>query len=252
MEMLPLFLPLGSACLNSGIGCTRSLAHAALVVALNVVGGAHAQTLLTAVDHVGELSAGEPAAAAGEVLYLFQRIALEPSARSATISIDFTPTAWRVGSSEGPTATEAQLRAVFGNLQHLIVAGRCTQAGIGAPHRPCAVALGNPDFAGIVNPERESEVFGWVATAPATKLGAGDSASTAMRYFGLLSPMRYASRANPGAIIALQYREAASMRLPAGLDHREASLVIHNDRLPLLALQAPAGDEALARSITGR
>ncbi len=268
MEMLLLLPPLDSKGVKSASDRTRSLACAALVVALHVVGAAQAQTLLTAVDPavypavdpavvpavvpVRETAAGAPVPAAGEILYLFQRIALAHSARSATISIDFTPSAWRVGSPEGPAATLAQVKSVFGQLQPVIVAGRCLQVADGAALRPCAVALGRPDFAGIFNPELPGEVFGWVATAPSTKLGGGDTASTAMRYFGLLSPMHYAGRASPGALVALRYREAASMQLPHGLAPSAASLIIHNDRLPVVTGRTPAACEALARRVAGR
>ena len=245
-----------AARMKFGLARKLRFAQVALLVALNGVGGGQAQTLLRSAAIVDDAAAGQPTPAAGEVLYLFQRMALEPWARSAgIIAIDFNPGSWRVGSPSGPAATEAQLKLVFGNLKPVIVSGRCTDAAMGAPQRPCAFTLGSPDFAGIVNPERQGEVFGWVATAPATKLSADDTASTAMRYFGLLSPMRYASypasRPGSGAIVALRYREAASTHMPGGFDHSAASLVVHNDRLPPITLRTLAGYEALARRIAG-
>lgn len=254
METLTRCQLFSAAPIRPGPGWMRGLAHAALLVALHAVGGVQAQALPAAVTNAADADAAarEAGAVAGETLYLFQRVAFGPAPRSVVISVDFTPAAWRVGSPGGPAATEAQLKSVFGELQHIIVAGRCIGAAIGARHRPCAFALGNPDFAGIVNPEFDNAVFGWVATAPASTLGTGDTASMALRYFGLLSPMRYASRAGPGAMVALRYREAASMQLPPGFDRRAASLIIHNDRLAPLALRTPGGYEALAQRIAGR
>lgn len=212
----------------------RKPARASLCVVICIAGVVHAQPLAAAAPN-GAAQATAPDAS--EVHHLFQRADLGPSGRPVAIAINFAPTAWRVGSLDGPEATAAQLRSALAALQRIVLIGRCRGAEAALPDRPCSFRLGDPDFAGIVAPGAAGEVFGWVATARPATPGAAEAPAAAMLYFGLLSPMRYASPSDWGATIALRYEEAARTLIPAGFDTSGATVVLHNDRLPPLALR---------------
>lgn len=250
MESLPVAASQGHS-MKSHPGLKRRLAHAALLVALGVGGIAQAQMRSADADAGGvdAPAAPQPVPVVVEAVFLFQRVELGLAKRALTLSVDFTPAAWHVGSPDGPVATDAQLKSVLGDLQRIVVVGHCADGILTAPKRPCAFILGTPDFAGIVNVQMEGEVFGWVATARASKAAAGNEASPAMDYFGLLSPLRYANPSGAGAMVALRYHDAGTTQLPRGFDRSAATLIAHNDRLVSFAIQTRAGHEVLMHRI---
>ncbi len=173
-----------------------------------------------------------------EVQYLFQRARLAPSSPSAMVVIDFAAGQWRVGAIDGPVATEAELRAVLGDLQGIVVSGSCANAAAKLPS-PCAFALRHPDLAGVVEPWGSSQVLGWTGAAGPTP-GAGQGLSVAQRYFALLDPMRYTEPLIPGVSIAFRYLGGAQALMPVGFDTQNSALILHNDRSTPLAPQTYA------------
>lgn len=175
-------------------------------------------------------------------LYLFQRARLAPASPSAMVTIDFTPAQWRVDAIDGPVATKAQLGEVLGNLQGIVVSGACASLASESQKpfkQACAFALRHPDHAGIMAPEGKGHVLGW-ALGAGPKPGAGSGLSVAVRYFGLLDPMRLAGPAGSGAQFALRYTGGVNALLPTGFEPEGSALILHNDRGSPLVPQAYA------------
>jgi hypothetical protein len=170
---------------------------------------------------------------------LYHRLALASTGAEHRLAIELSPRAWAVGRPDGPPASEAQLRAVLGQLAGIEIGGRCAQRAGNTAARACTFALAPPDFAGIViKDHRGDTALGWAATATASseRSGAARDAPAnprpgfdAMRYFGLLAPEHFVDTpiAPLGARLALRYRAGAGELLPAGLDRASASLILH-------------------------
>lgn len=156
-----------------------------------------------------------------------------------TLSIDLAPSAWRMGRPDGPPASVAELRSALAAPAALLVAGSCAHDVPRLGARPCLLALGEPQFAGLVSKRVMDEALGWAATAGGAR-GAAERARArpvvagqtlpafdAQRYFGLLAPARYVGDAPEPFGLALRARAISGAGLvPASFEPNAGSLVL--------------------------
>lgn len=176
-----------------------------------------------------------------EPLFLFQPLDQRGLKTATIVSIDLAPSAWRVGSAEGPTASAAQLQAVLKQLQAVVLAGRC--AGDTREPRRCASVMDSPQFAGLTSEQAGGLVLGWVATDAA-------AVGSPARYFGLLQPERYSGpdSAAFGARLVMHFLVTPTDGPRTLFDDGDADVVIHNDsRGALASIPRSAVDGALAQ-----
>jgi hypothetical protein len=257
--------PQGSL-IGTGVPSVRTAADVATVVAAALAltaGVAVAQTARPAdVKGIALAAPGESGVlrsamvtTSADALYLFQPAQLAPASPSAMITIDFNPAQWRVGAVDGPVATAAQLREVLDDLQGIVVSGDCANEAADTRKpavQACAFALRHPNFVGLMNPAGAGHVLGW-AMGAGPQPGAGAGLSVAVRYFGLLDPMRFAGSAGAGAgagaaaQLAMRFEGGADMLIPSGFVPQGSALILHNDRRSPLVPQAYAVTQSAKR-----
>jgi hypothetical protein len=86
-----------------------------------------------------------------------------------SVSVSLTPQAWRVGSAQGPVASEAQLRAVLSRLAEIDIGGRCAGWVDGGTSYPCSFAVSDVDLGGTVNERYGALGADWRLTPEAAR-----------------------------------------------------------------------------------
>lgn len=115
-----------------------------------------------------------------------------------------------------------------------------------ASKQACAFALRHPDAAGLMEPAGTGQVLGWAAGA-GPKPVADSGLSVAVRYFGLLDPMRLAGPAGSGVQFALRYKGGVNALMPTGFMPEGLALILHNDRGSPLVPQVYAATPSARR-----
>lgn len=220
---------------------------AALAAALIFSGSMHAQPsadrsngpALHKRPHVTSSAAWRTLTPRAAGIALYQPLSIVSANGWRTLSIDLTPSAWRIGRPDGPPASEAELRSALADPAGLLVAGRCAHDLRRLGERPCILALAEPQFAGLVSKRVTGDALGWAATTGgargaaervrATPVGAGQmlAAFDSQRYFGLLAPAQYAGDAAEPFSLALRSRATSGEGLvPASFEPSTGSLVL--------------------------
>lgn len=203
-------------------------------------------------------ASAQPPARAEPGVALYHRFTLPAGAAWGDVAVSLQPHAWRVGSVDGPAATEADLRAALGRLGGIEIGGRCAGWVEGSTDYPCGFAVGEIDLAGMIGSRYSS--IGYDRQGPSqqtrqTRLPGTDT--PAFRASGLLAPvpdaMRFASVRAPlrylgqrgaafGARLAFRIRAVSNPLVPSQFD-RGSGLVILRGSGDVTDAEAPAGPQ---------
>ena len=161
-----------------------------------------------------------------------------------TLSVALSPTAWRVGSIDGPPASAAQLDSVLGSLRGVLVTEPCAGSATGV--HQCSAVLDPPQFAGFASSQSGDQVFGWVATD-------ASASAPSTRYFGLLKPQSLGTSESAafGARLVLLFGSQPRKSVGRAIDADATALVIQgggNESFATLPAYHPIG---LTRSVAG-
>lgn len=178
-------------------------------------------------------------------LVLFQL--LEPTSSAdakRTLTVALSPTAWRVGSMDGPPASAAQLDSVLGGLRGVLLTERC--AGSTNAFHQCSAVLDPPQFAGFASAQTGGQVFGWVATD-------ASASAPSTRYFGLLQPQGHGTPESAafGARLVLLYGSQSRKFVGPAFDADATALVIHGGGNASFATLPERHTIGLTRSVAG-
>lgn len=149
----------------------------------------HTATLTAALVVLASAMAPPVACAQEDSVVLVHRFKLPAGLAWGRITVNLAPSQWRVGSADGPAASEAQLRAALGALNGISIGARCAGWVEGATSYPCGIAVASVDLAGTVRERFASISADWQPSPGASSRRLPGTDTPAFRASGLLAPV---------------------------------------------------------------
>lgn len=154
-----------------------------------------------------------------------------------TVSVELVAQHWRVGSFDGPAATEAQLRSVLGNLGAVEIGGHCAGWVEARTLYPCGFAIESLDLAGKVADRYAAIGIDWDAPAESgarvqseefRRSGLIAPVLGPMRFVAVHAPLRYLGdkREAAGGRIEFRLRAVSNPLVPSEFDRANGSVIL--------------------------
>ena len=186
-----------------------------------------------------------PSIVTAQALTLYHPFPFASHGRWQPVTIRLDPTAWRVGASDGPAATDAELRAVLADLRGLTIGASRRSAVRDNVSYPCAIALTEVQLAQAPVERFDQPAMRWDSTYGATtwqgpdrgtpgRILAVDQTSTvlleAARFVGLHAPAAFigASGLSLGQTISFRIRAESNSIVPSNFDPSGGRVVLSN------------------------